>query len=77
MNVRVVFRRVTMPEKTKVLADYRKQIEQEVPFVGLKPYSHNIISCCLSIIASKYGNTAANKAIDDFALEELGWSKHE
>ena len=59
------------------LAHLRGRIEQETPFVGIKPYSHNIIGIVLNQIASEFGLDEANRAIDDFGLEELGWRKVE
>ena len=57
------------------LDDWRDTIEREAPYVDVKPYSHNIIGIALSAIASKWGKEEANKAIEDFGLEELGWTK--
>lgn len=50
-------------------------IEEEVPFVDVKPYSHNIISLRLRQIAEKFGQDFANDAIEHFKLGSLGWSK--
>ena len=41
-----------MDEKLKRL---RERIEREVPFVGRKPYSHNIIGLTLNQIAGEFG----------------------
>ena len=62
---------------TKTLEEWRQTIDREVPFVDRKPYSHNIISVALMAIAKTYGDYEANKAIDDFKLERLGWQKKE
>ena len=51
----------------------RDRIEREVPFVGRKPYSHNIIGLTLNEIAVDFGVAEANRAIRDFGLEEFGW----
>ena len=59
-----------MDDKLKWL---RERIEREAPFVGIKPYSHNIIGLTLNGIAGEFGVTEANRAIRDFGLEELGW----
>lgn len=53
----------------------RDTIEREVDYVDEKPYSHNIISISLQGIAKYGGPKAANQAIDDFGLEDLGWYK--
>ena len=57
------------------LDELREQIERQVPNVGLKPYSNDIIALALSLIERDYGHEEANRAIEDFGLEELGWSK--
>jgi len=62
-------------ESREDLNDLRRMIEDEVPYVDDRPYSHNIISITLRQIADKYGKDEANKAIEDFNLEELGWVK--
>jgi len=61
--------------KTKTLQEWRQEIKREVRFVGIKPYSHNIINISLEAIASKFGRDEANKAIQDFGLEKLGWKQ--
>jgi hypothetical protein len=38
-------------------------------------FAHNIVGINLSIIAKEFGVAAANEAIEDFDLEEKGWSK--
>lgn len=63
--------------RLETLDDWRGAIEKEVSYVGIKPYSHNIITIALNAIAKKFGPTEANKAIDDFQLKELGWHKQE
>lgn len=60
---------------TKTLEQLRNDIERESAWVGLKPYSHNIVSLCLSMISQRHGIEEANKAIEDFDLESLGWHK--
>ena len=57
----------------KALDQLRMEIEMEVDYVGIKPYSHNIISLALRQIAREYGNAEANKAIKDFGLDQNGW----
>lgn len=61
-------------EKTS-LAKLKKTIAKEVPYVDIKPYSHNIISLALGAIARDFGATKADKAIETFGLEKLGWHK--
>jgi len=57
----------------KSLKELRNDIKKEVPYVDIKPYSHNIISLCLQMISNKYDKNEANKAIRDFDLTELDW----
>jgi len=63
-----------MTEK-KTLKGWRKTIKKEVPYVDTKQYSHNLISLALRAIDGEWGTEEANKAIKDFGLEALGWSK--
>jgi len=54
---------------------WEKRLADQVPFVDVKPFSHNIIAICLQAIAKKYGKAKANELIDKYDLESLGWSK--
>jgi len=57
--------------------EYQKHlntIKREIPFVDLKPYSHNIIGIQLNIVSDKFGQEYANKIIIDYKLDKLGWS---
>ena len=51
-------------------------IDKEVDYVGIKPYSHNIIGMTLLSCSKKFGNAVANDLIEEFGLERLGWQKH-
>lgn len=62
-------------EKEKTLVYWQDEIEAEIPYIDIKPYSHNIIGICLSAIAKKFGKDKANATIDMFELEDYGWSK--
>jgi hypothetical protein len=55
------------------LMELHARIEEEVKFVDVKQYSHNIISCNLRIIAEEFGYNKANEAIDKLGLNSLGW----
>jgi hypothetical protein len=55
------------------LEEERKTIKKERLYVDRKPYSHNIISITLQIIAKEFGKEEAKKAVRDFKLETLGW----
>jgi len=52
-----------------------EKIGEEVPFIDVKPFSHNLVGMLLNMLAKQHGQEEANKAIDDYELEELGWSK--
>ena len=49
-------------------------IYKEIPFVDIKPYSHNIISLNLRILADKFGDEEAIKLIENSKLKDLGWA---
>jgi hypothetical protein len=57
------------------LKEWIQTIEDEVMYVNVKPYSHNIIGFALRAIANNYGDEEANKVIEDLDLERLGWHK--
>ena len=59
----------------ETLIELREDIRKERRYVDRKPYSHNIISSCLRIIAEKYGKDEANKAIRELGLKKLGWNE--
>jgi len=59
------------------LEDWIQTIEEEVMFVNVKQYSHNIISLALRAIAEDHGIAAVNKVIEDLDLERLGWWEKE
>ena len=59
----------------KTVKEWRADIKKEVPYINIKPFSHNIVGICLGAIAKEYGKEQADKAIDDFQLEQLGWRK--
>ncbi len=57
------------------LEELHERIAEEVPFIGTKPYSHNIIATALREIFEDYGRDEMNQAIDGFGLTKHGWSK--
>ena len=63
---------MTGDQKLKSLYD---KIEKEVDYIGVKPFSHNIVGLVLQEISKEFGQDRANEAIDHFNLELLGWSK--
>ena len=60
---------------SKTLQEWKGSIRKEIRYVGVKPYSHNIISICLNAIAKEFGNEEANDTIDKLNLGKLGWRK--
>jgi hypothetical protein len=38
-------------------------------------YGHNVISCCLRLIAEKHGKDAANETIRELKLDKKGWNE--
>lgn len=59
--------------KEKTLKEWLETIEDQVEYVDVRPFSHNIISLALLAISKKWGTKKANKAIKDFGLDKLGW----
>ena len=59
----------------KRLTELHKNIKNEIEYINIKEYSHNIISWTLRIISKEFGYNEANKTIDKFKLELYGW-KH-
>ena len=62
-------------EQLDRLEELYEKLEEAASTVDVLPYSHNIVSILLRQLASEFGKEEANKAIDNFELEELGWSK--
>jgi hypothetical protein len=56
------------------LVKRRKSIIKEIPYIGIKQYSHNIIGLQLSAIGKKYGHNEVVKTIKEFKLDKKGWS---
>lgn len=50
-------------------------IDKEVDYIDLNPYSRNIIRDCLRIASNMFGIDVANDLIEEFELEKKGWSK--
>ncbi len=50
-------------------------IDKQVDYIDIKPYSHNIIALHLGRAAELFGNEVANDLIEEFELEQYGWSK--
>ena len=60
-----------MKTKEEIIATIKK----EIPFVDVKPFSHNIINLELRLLSEKYGIEEANKLIENTKLKYLGWEK--
>jgi len=57
------------------LSDHKAKIMEEIPYIDIKPYSHNIISLRLKMISDEFGQDVANETIKEFHLDDLGWEK--
>eukprot|EP01043_Picozoa_sp_COSAG02_P079592 COSAG02_NODE_18498_length_935_cov_0.991627_1_plen_82_part_00 len=65
-----------MEDQSKIeLNTIKTKILHEIPYIDIKPFSHNIISLELRLISEKYGIHTANQVIEDFALDVKGWHK--
>ena len=49
------------------------KIFSELPYVNIKPFSHNIISITLLIIEKEFGEQKVIDAIKICKLDEIGW----
>ncbi len=49
------------------------KIENEIDFVDVKPYSHNIIALWLKILEEQYGKDEVFEIINNSDLYHLGW----
>jgi hypothetical protein len=59
-------------------SDYQEivaKIDKEVDYIDLNPHSRNIIKDCLRVASNKFGIDVANDLIEEFDLENNGWSK--
>ncbi len=53
-----------------------RKIKKEIPFIDIKPYSHNIIGLLLSHYSAKNGKKETNELIKNKFPEllDLGWN---
>ena len=56
-------------EYIKILDD----IKREIPFVDVKPYSHNIININLMMLGEKFGEDKVKEIVSQTQLKYLGW----
>ncbi len=57
------------------LAELRAAIQRERPYIGKKPYSHNIVRLTLAIIEKEFGRAAANETVRKYKLEAKGFNE--
>ena len=50
-----------------------KSIRAEVPYIGIKPYSHNIIGLILSQIDKEFGFEKVKEIVIKYHLADKGW----
>ena len=50
-----------------------EKIEEEIPYIGIKPFSHNIIGLELLCYTEIKGEKATYELIKELGLDELGW----
>ncbi|MHB8108287.1 MAG: hypothetical protein ACYDH4_12825 [Candidatus Cryosericum sp.] len=60
---------------SETLCQLRHRIKREAPYVGVRPYSHNIVRLTLAAIDKMHGRAEANKAVRDFKLENKGFNE--
>ena len=58
---------------TKTKEEIIATIKKEIPFVDIKPYSHNIINLELNILEEVAGEEAVLELIKTTELKNLGW----
>lgn len=50
-------------------------IDKEIDYINYKSHSHNIIGAALQYASKEFGHEIANDLIEEFGLEQFGWSK--
>jgi len=58
-----------------IIQDARERIEEELPYIDIRPYSRTIIGLRLRAVDKKCGVKTANILVDEFGLEEYGFNK--
>ena len=58
-----------MKDKSEII----NKIKEEIPWVDIKPYSHNIIGLELRILGENYGQEEVISLIKSTRLKDLGW----
>jgi hypothetical protein len=60
---------------SETLRQLRARVKREAPYVGIQPYSHNIIRLTLAQIEKDHGRAAANKTVRDLNLAAKGFNE--
>ena len=60
-------------DNCKEYLELLRKVVEEIPYIGVRPYSHNIISLNLRIIEQKFGTRAVEAIIEMTDLKDLGW----
>tara|TARA_R110001632_G_scaffold22729_1_gene65014 strand:+ start:1442 stop:1639 length:198 start_codon:yes stop_codon:yes gene_type:complete len=58
---------------TKTKEEIIATIKKEIPFVDIKPYSHNIISLELRLLKEVAGEEVVVELVKSTKLKDLGW----
>ena len=53
--------------------DYKDKISDELIFIDVKPYSHNIVNCLLRGISELTDKATTNLYIREVGLDKRGW----
>lgn len=57
----------------KTPEEWEQVIADNVPYIDVRPYSHNIIGLALGAIAKKKGDDEAKRLIIKYRLDKKGW----
>ena len=58
---------------TQTKQEIIKKIKEEIPYIDIKPFSHNIIGLELSILEQVAGKEAVIELVKTTRLKNLGW----
>jgi hypothetical protein len=64
---------MTTKDLIKHKEDIINTIKKEIPYVDIKPYSHNIICLELNVLAEKFGQEEVEKIVRETNLKNIGW----
>ena len=68
-------RKLTAIRGDEIYEDAKNQILHYLETIDIAPYSANLISIRLRIVANKLGNSAANRLIEELSLDKYGYHK--